>query len=60
MTMQTTGFGSARKPKKTAPVDRYCISPQLAPPLVTPASKKMFARSEDYHEGGGYGGGKRK
>lgn len=51
MTMQTTGFGSARKPKKVAPIDPYCISPQLAPPVVTPESKKMFLRSEDYHAG---------
>lgn len=51
-------------PKKPAPVtDRFCISPQLAPPLLTPAAKKAFAASENYHEGrgrGGYGSSDRK
>lgn len=48
---QTKGFGAARKPSTTGPVqDRYCLSPQLAPPMVTPASKKAFAQSEDYHK----------
>lgn len=43
------GYGAARKPANTPPVPRMCISPQLAPPLVTPASKKAFDRTEDYH-----------
>ena len=46
------GWGAAEsrnKPDKI--VDPYCISPQLAPPVVTPASKKMFGRTEDYHAG---------
>jgi hypothetical protein len=46
------GWGAAQsrnKPDKI--VDRYCISPQLAPPMVTPAEKKAFAASENYHEG---------
>lgn len=49
MTMQTRGFGAARKPKDVAPIDRYCISPQLAPPALSPSAKAVFARSEDYH-----------
>lgn len=44
------GRGGTGPKKPQTIVDRYCISPQLAPPLVTPASKKMFARSEDYHD----------
>jgi len=47
------GWGAAssrNKPDKI--VDRYCLSPQLAPPLVTPRSKKLFAASEDYHAAG--------
>lgn len=48
---QTTGFGAARKPKDVAPIPRYCISPQLAPSVLTPAGKKAYASSEDYHVG---------
>lgn len=51
MTMQTRGFGAARVPAKTAPIAPYCISPQLAPPALSPETKKVFARSEDYHAG---------
>ena len=51
MTMQTRGFGAARKPAKTAPIDRYCISPQLAPSTLTPAAKKLYAEAENYHAG---------
>lgn len=48
---QTKGFGAARKPSRTGPqADRYCISPQLAPSVVTPTSKKLFMQSEDYHK----------
>lgn len=51
MTPETKrGYGAARTPKYTPPKERYCISPQLAPPLVTPASKKLFDRTEDYHK----------
>lgn len=45
------GWGAAQgknKPTKVTP--RMCISPQLAPPPVTPASKKMFLAAEDYHK----------
>lgn len=51
MTMQTKGFGAARVPAKTAPIDRFCISPQLAPPALSAKDKAVFARSEDYHAG---------
>ena len=50
MTMQTKGFGAARKPVPDKPIAPYCISPQLAPPMLSAESKKMFARSEDYHD----------
>lgn len=33
MTMQTRGFGAARKPKDAAPIPPYTISPQLAAPV---------------------------
>lgn len=45
------GWGAAdgkNKPTKVTP--RLCISPQLAPPMVTPASKKAFDKTEDYHK----------
>ncbi len=46
---QKRGYGAAKNlPTKVTP--RMCISPQLAPPVVTPASKKMFLASEDYHK----------
>jgi hypothetical protein len=51
MTMQTRGFGAARKPANVAPIDRYCISPQLAPSTLSAKDKAVFARSEDYHAG---------
>lgn len=51
MTMQTRGFGAARKPADVKPIDRYCISPQLAPSTLTPAAKKAFAGAENYHDG---------
>ena len=59
MTMQTRGFGAARKPAPDKPIDPYCISPQLAPPALTPEAKKTFARSEDYHAGRGKGGARK-
>lgn len=46
------GWGAAQsrnKPDKI--VDRYCISPQLAPSVLSPRDKKMFAETEAYHEG---------
>lgn len=47
------GWGAAQsrnKPDKI--VDRYCVSPRLAPSVLTPAEKKMFTSgSEAYHEG---------
>lgn len=47
------GWGIAKPTSKpTKLMDRYCISPQLAPPPVDPATKKMFAKSEDYHKKG--------
>ena len=53
MTMQTKGFGAARKPAPDKPIPPYCISPQLAPPSLSPAAKAVFAKSEDYHAGRG-------
>jgi hypothetical protein len=43
------GRGGTGPRKEGVNVPRYCISPQLAPPVLSPAAKKMFARSEDYH-----------
>lgn len=57
---QTRGFGAARKPANKAPVDRFCISPQLAPPYSDKRSQKAMAASEDYHAGRGYGSSERK
>jgi len=51
MTMQTKGFGAARRPAPDKPIDRYCISPQLAPSTLTPAEKKLYAEAENYHPG---------
>jgi len=51
MTMQTRGFGAARKPAPDKPIDPYCISPQLAPPALSAKDKAVFAHSEDYHAG---------
>lgn len=45
------GGTGPRKPDKV--VDRYCISPQLAPPVLSPRDKRMFLRTEDYHAGRG-------
>lgn len=50
---QTKGFGAARRPKDVAPIDRYCISPQLAPSTLTPREKAVYAATEDYHVGRG-------
>ena len=50
---QTTGFGAARKPKNVAPIDRYCISPQLAPPYLDKRNQQAMAASENYHPGRG-------
>lgn len=47
---QTTGFGAARKPPNKPQIDRYCVSPQLAPSPLTPQAKKAFASSENYHK----------
>lgn len=44
------GGTGPRKPNPIIP--RYCISPQLAPPVLSPEAKKMFARTEDYHSTG--------
>lgn len=48
---QTTGFGAARKPKDVAPIPRYCVSPQLAPSMVSARDKAVYAKTEDYHAG---------
>lgn len=49
--MQSRGWG-AMKPLQKKPVeDRYCISPQLAPPPVDPKTRAIMLKSEDYHEG---------
>lgn len=49
--VQTRGFGASRKPAKQGPqADRFCLSPQLAPPALSPAAKTMFAQSENYHD----------
>jgi hypothetical protein len=53
MTMQTRGFGAARKPAPDKPIAPYCISPQLAPPALSAEAKKVFSHSEDYHAGRG-------
>lgn len=42
------GASGPKKPATMTP--RECISPQLAPPMVTPASKKAFAQTEAYHK----------
>lgn len=40
------------KPLQKRPVeDRYCMSPQLAPPPAREPSKSVMMKSEDYHEG---------
>ena len=45
------GWGAAQaRNKPTKVTEPYCISPQLAPPVVTPKSKEMFLKSEDYHK----------
>lgn len=52
MSMVRRGWGAAagkNKPDKI--VDRYCLSPQLAPPMVNAREKAAFAASENYHEG---------
>lgn len=50
--MQSRGRG-AMKPLVKRPVeDRFCISPQLAPPPAREPSKSAMMKSEDYHEGG--------
>lgn len=41
--MQTRGFGAARKPANVAPIDRYCISPPLAPSTLSAKDKAVFA-----------------
>lgn len=48
---QTKGFGAARKTADKAPIGRYCISPQLAPSMLTPREKEAYASSENYHAG---------
>lgn len=46
------GWGAAEgKNKPDKIVDRYCISPQLAPPVLSARDKKIFANTESYHEG---------
>jgi hypothetical protein len=32
-------------------VDRYCMSPQIAPPYFNAEQKAKFATEDDYHEG---------
>lgn len=49
MTMQTKGFGAARVPPKDKPIDRYCISPQLAPPYLDKRNQTAMRESENYH-----------
>lgn len=47
------GWGAAQsRNKPTKVVEPHCISPQLAPPVVTPASKAIFMKTEDYHKKG--------
>ncbi len=45
--------GGTGPKKQGVTVDRYCISPQLAPPMISPQGKKIMDRSEDYHAGRG-------
>ena len=41
----------ASGPKKPAPeTPRLCISPQLAPSMLSPQQKKAFANTESYHK----------
>lgn len=47
------GRGGTGPKKQGVTVDRYCISPQLAPPMISPQGKKIMDRSEDYHAGRG-------
>lgn len=49
MTMQTCGFGAARKPPRDNPIPPFCLSPQLAPSMLSAKDKAVFAKSEDYH-----------
>lgn len=42
MSMQTTGFGAARRPPNTPCVPRQGMSAQLAPPALTPKDKKVM------------------
>ena len=43
--------GLRAAPKPRVHIDRYCISPQLAPSTLTPEAKKLYAEAENYHAG---------
>lgn len=38
-------------PKNKPVIDRYCMSPQIAPPYFSKDESAKFATTEDYHEG---------
>lgn len=53
------GRGATGPKKPNLIVDRYCISPQLAPSVLSPSEKRMFIETENYHEGKKSKGGRK-
>jgi hypothetical protein len=49
--MKSRGMGAMRPIKESTPIDRYCMSPQIAPPYFNAEQKAKFATEDDYHEG---------
>ena len=49
--MQSRGWGAMKPLEKRPVVDRYCMSPQIAPPYFNAEQKAKFATEDDYHEG---------
>lgn len=47
--IEKRGYGAARVPKDPKPIPRLCISPQLAPPVLDAANRKVMASTESYH-----------
>lgn len=48
---KSRGWGAMRPIEEKTPIDRYCMSPQIAPPYFSADEKAKFATTEDYHEG---------
>jgi hypothetical protein len=48
--MERRGYGLAKGAKQPDPIPGYCISPQLAPAILSPAQKKIFADTQNYHK----------